>query len=1375
MSVSKPIKAQSKRIVSFLTAILFIAGLASLLLLSPSKVTAYADPGMDAELLEVRIDDAVYTPGDAPPQIPAGQVFKFELIVKNIGTLTWVDDYADELHPTTFLTRNPDYNADFGTFLITPGHAYSFDPGETVSFYTSLMAPATPGTYTLTWQLAEWAPYTYVRDWASAPFFGPEVSLTFEVVPRTDMPPVQVRIPGVVDGSDLEYVGSFALPAVPGAIHDEKSFYPSGITLRTVDGEQRMILATGTYAQTAYEVAIPAPGAIVGSDTSAVPTAELRSVFGELPRYAPEFSNGSLYYEQSTGLLYWTNYHFYYTGSIDFPTLRAADLSSGTLVEVAQWYQPSDLGGAPAKSFWGGVTNIPEGFASQYTGGKTLGLGFGGEYSINASASWGPALAAVDVPGGGGTMSVQPVFNYSISDPALRDGNVFYTSTAFSKNPISPWEGWWGAGCSVGSGVFIDLPDKKGYVSFNHLSTGRVDYGYGGANWNATFENVWNFYDYETLGQAATGAIPRESVVPSSMAYMNLPNTATSAGQEIAGSCFDADTRTLYVYSLYAVGGEPVVHVYSVLGGEPQLESIAVTAGPAKISYVEGESLDYTGLEVTATYSDGSVADVTALVDIVPAEGAVLDVTGTVTVLIGYTEDTVMKTTSFTVEVVAAPEPYLTALVIEEAPTKTNYMYGETFDLTGLKVVALYSDGSSADVTDLVVIDPASGTVLDEWTPFKVMVYFTDGSITENAFFIITFYTIDWLTILERIEVTSEPAKTSYIEGEALDLTGLEVMATYRVSPSDDSYLEDVTYLVVTDPADGAVLDTVGTQTVTVTYTDNRLFIGGDTIQTASFSVEVTAAAPASTYGVSLDASGMQVFDPVVAGYGTQTALSVIVSNTGNQPTGALSVALSGADTYAFRLSDAMLTSIAVDGIVGFSVAPMTGLAVGEYEATVTVSGANGIATSFDVSFEVAAVPKYNFTVTTSAGGSVMGTASGNYEAATPVSVTATANPGYHFTGWTISGASLAGGSMANPATFSMPTGAVTLRAGFVADAPVTYTLRVNGGYGSGNYPAGTVVSISAAAAPAGKVFDQWSGSSGGAIANPRSASTTYTMPANAATVTANYRDVPVSRVYVTGITVSSAGGVTSIGAPRETLQLYAYISPSNATNTSVTWSIVSGSAYASLSSGGLVTARADGTVVVRATAQDGSGVSGSITLNITGQGSGGTDATRTYNVQSQFGAWKGSGTAAAKISADPGKLLRLTLNGAVVDSENYTLRGDTARAETVITFEESYLKTLKDGNYTFVAEFSDGYSASLTLQVSVADDAADDDSADGDDTSTIDDTDTPLSAGDNQTGNKLDMQSLLIIGTFVLITLTLLLLSLLRSRRRKEGNREYR
>jgi uncharacterized protein YjdB len=90
--------------------------------------------------------------------------------------------------------------------------------------------------------------------------------------------------------------------------------------------------------------------------------------------------------------------------------------------------------------------------------------------------------------------------------------------------------------------------------------------------------------------------------------------------------------------------------------------------------------------------------------------------------------------------------------------------------------------------------------------------------------------------------------------------------------------------------------------------------------------------------------------------------------------------------------------------------------------------------------------------------------------------------------------------------------------------------------------------------------------------------------------------------IPVTGITVTGAGGATTITTDNGTLQLTATVLPDNATNKNVTWSIQNGTGQASINTTGLVTAIANGTVTSVATAADGSGITGSRTLTLSNQ-----------------------------------------------------------------------------------------------------------------------------------------------------------------------------
>ncbi|HYG74935.1 MAG TPA: DUF5060 domain-containing protein [Planctomycetota bacterium] len=95
-----------------------------------------------------------------------------------------------------------------------------------------------------------------------------------------------------------------------------------------------------------------------------------------------------------------------------------------------------------------------------------------------------------------------------------------------------------------------------------------------------------------------------------------------------------------------------------------------------------------------------------------------------------------------------------------------------------------------------------------------------------------------------------------------------------------------------------------------------------------------------------------------------------------------------------------------------------------------------------------------------------------------------------------------------------------------ISSPPTIYALSVVSGSGSGSYTAGTVVSISANAAPAGKTFDRWTGAT---VANATSSSTTLTMPAASTTVTATYKDA-TSTQKVASFTLINADTNTDIG-----------------------------------------------------------------------------------------------------------------------------------------------------------------------------------------------------------------------------------------------------
>jgi len=173
-----------------------------------------------------------------------------------------------------------------------------------------------------------------------------------------------------------------------------------------------------------------------------------------------------------------------------------------------------------------------------------------------------------------------------------------------------------------------------------------------------------------------------------------------------------------------------------------------------------------------------------------------------------------------------------------------------------------------------------------------------------------------------------------------------------------------------------------GTYAATVT-------VSGTGITPRSFTVTFTVL-PIPIHGIALDVTGIHNFGTANVGYLTVTPLPVTVTNTGNQPTGILTVALSSESTGDFTLSRTSIpTIISTGGTDTFTVAPRQGLTAGTHTATVTVSSLNPNlqSRSFNVSFTVIAVPAITLSVT---GTLDFGTVEADYSNITPLAVTVT-------------------------------------------------------------------------------------------------------------------------------------------------------------------------------------------------------------------------------------------------------------------------------------------------------------------------------------------------------------------------------------------------
>ena len=145
----------------------------------------------------------------------------------------------------------------------------------------------------------------------------------------------------------------------------------------------------------------------------------------------------------------------------------------------------------------------------------------------------------------------------------------------------------------------------------------------------------------------------------------------------------------------------------------------------------------------------------------------------------------------------------LVSIAITTPPAKTTYVSGETFNPAGMVVTATYSNGATLKATGYSF---SPDTALTDGTT-SVTIEYTEGGVTKTAEQAITV-----VHRLTKIEITAQPTKKAYEYGDSFQSAGMVVKATYS---------DGATANVTGYSCSPATLNTVGTQTITVSYTEN--------------------------------------------------------------------------------------------------------------------------------------------------------------------------------------------------------------------------------------------------------------------------------------------------------------------------------------------------------------------------------------------------------------------------------------------------------------------------------------------------------------------------------------------------------------------------
>lgn len=194
------------------------------------------------------------------------------------------------------------------------------------------------------------------------------------------------------------------------------------------------------------------------------------------------------------------------------------------------------------------------------------------------------------------------------------------------------------------------------------------------------------------------------------------------------------------------------------------LESIEITTLPSKVTYVEGQDFDSTGMEIKGYFANGKVIDIT---DYILQDATNLTL-GQNSITIYYNGFMIKQP----IEVVANT---VESLEITTPASKTEYWAGEDFDSTDMIVEAMYKDGTRKIINDYIIQD---GKTLKNDQITVTIEY--EGKIVAQEI------TVQYNSV-EKIEITKQPNKVNYVAGQNFDSDGMIVLATYKNGETKDA------------------------------------------------------------------------------------------------------------------------------------------------------------------------------------------------------------------------------------------------------------------------------------------------------------------------------------------------------------------------------------------------------------------------------------------------------------------------------------------------------------------------------------------------------------------------------------------------------------
>ncbi len=311
-------------------------------------------------------------------------------------------------------------------------------------------------------------------------------------------------------------------------------------------------------------------------------------------------------------------------------------------------------------------------------------------------------------------------------------------------------------------------------------------------------------------------------------------------------------------------------------GESKNIAEIVIDQGLVKDKYYKGEDIDFTGVNITVKYDDGSEEVITDI------EKAIED--GIIT--IDETKASENKKVVITIGETTCELPYkiVTGIEINENPTNITYEHGDTINFEDGSITINYSEGDSETIgipeaieQGLITIQPENADIDNK----KATITYKDGTSTAEIDLTVT-------DPIVSIEVTKNPTKTEYNSGDTIEFEGGTIEATTKsgkkisdISMTDANVTKPITMADINSCSGDKWQNgdkEAGKQIITITYEGKQATFDitvNDTIASIAVKTQPTAKNKYGTEGNSLNLTGATLELTTAAGHVIEAPIAI--------------------------------------------------------------------------------------------------------------------------------------------------------------------------------------------------------------------------------------------------------------------------------------------------------------------------------------------------------------------------------------------------------------------------------------------------------------------------------------------------------------------